>query len=185
MSSINVQNLTPYIVTLDRNSPSVSYDVLKNSGVVGLMIEIGYLFTPITHLKQGTLHNPKLMSQINFAKENSLDYGFIYYGRAQTKDDVKAEVADMSAIIRLNYAKLGIWIKPDSTVTDALLDVYYDELEKLHVTDRVGLYCERSYLNKIKWSKHYLNWYLWLIEPVKNISELDELLTPEFFDVEL
>lgn len=177
--------LTPYIITLDRNSPVVDLNVMKQHGVVGALIEIGFLYAPVTHEKKGTLHNPQLMKQINAVKDAGLDFGLFYYARARSSAEVHSEVSDMSSIIQLNYATLGIWLKPDSNVSDRLLDVYYDELGKLGVTSRIGLYCEKSYLSKINWNRHYFEWYLWLIDPVQNLSELDGILDPEFFNIEV
>ena len=191
MIDINVRKLKPYLITLDENSPEVDMKSMKDSGVVGALICAGHLFTA-NHVrldvKANWFRNPKMTSQIKLAKEFDLDFGLYFYARAQSKYNVEDEIKGISNIIRNNYASLGVWLVPDLTanksINDSLLDTYYKELQKLGVTERVGIYCTRSFLSKITWTNHCNRWYLWLVEHVDDMSVLDTVLDPEFFNVE-
>ncbi len=193
MPNIDVSKLTPYVITLDRNSPKVDIGVMKNHGVVGALIEAGYLFTA-THTRLSTntdwYRNPHLIDQIKAVEEQDLDYGLYFYARARNSSEVNEEIDGISVIIRNHYLKLGVWIVPNLTnnisTNDALLDLYYKKLSEFGISGRIGLYCNRDFLkNKITWSRHYLKWYLWLVDHVDDVSTLDKLLTPEVFDVEI
>lgn len=188
--SISVSSLTPYVITLDNNSQFVDLSVIKQHGVVGAFIDAGHLFTP-THIKLNSntdwVRNPYMTSQIQAVKDADLKLGLFFHARATNIVQVKEEINGVDNIIRNNYVDFGVWLVPELTLdtetNDLLLDTYYTELSKLGVTERIGLYCTRSFLNQITWKHHCVNWYLWLVDHVNDVSVLDELLDPEFFDV--
>ena len=46
---------------------------------------------------------------------------------------------------------------------------------------RIGFYATKSELSKIEWSKYYNDWYLLWNNHIKDLSEIETLLTPQFF----
>lgn len=190
--SIDASKLTPYVITLDSNSPSVDLSVLKQHGVVGAFVDAGHLFTSNhTKLDINTdwFRNKNMSEQIKAVKNANLKLGLFFYARATTQTQVKEEINGVDNIIRNNFVDLGVWLVPNLTnsigTNDMLLNTYYSELSKLGVTDKIGLYCTRSFLKQITWSRHCINWYLWLVDHVSDTSVLDELLDPDFFNVEV
>lgn len=190
--NIDASKLTPYIITLDNSSPAVDLSELKKIGVVGAFVDAGYLYTQ-THtrlaLNSNWIRNKSMTDQIKAVKAADLKLGLFFYARASTIAQVKEEIDGVDNIIRNNYVDLGVWLVPsltsDIATNDRLLNAYYSELSKLGVTDRIGLYCNKYFLKQITWKDQCLNWYLWLVDHVNDISVLGGLLDPEFFNVEV
>lgn len=181
---VDYTKLTPYVVTVDRNVGTIDYGRLKNIRVSGVVLEAGYLYDNI-HLQVSSFMNPKLQAQIQAVENADLSYGFFFYGRARNTDEAALEIKELSTIVRVHPPKLGIWIVLNlvrsQEVNNMIVDRYYDELVKLGFQNQVGFYVTPSQLKMVDWSKYQETWFLWLVDSVESTSELDTLLTPDFF----
>lgn len=183
ISQINEEVLDPYIITLDRNSPAVNLTRLKDIGVVGAMLEAGYLFNSIH--SRVRFQNPKLEAQVQACIEADIPYAMYFDARARNVAEAKEEMYQLSFPIRIYPPALGVWAHlclPGSTVTNnRIIDAYAAELTRLGLKGRMGFYVTRNELKQISWDKYYEEWYLWLNDHIDDISQLDQLLTPQFF----
>ena len=185
-SMLNPSTVTPYIVTLDRNSEIPNFRELKSIGVSGALIEAGYLYS-INHIKQPSFDNPKLRKQIKSVKESELKLAFFFYGRAHTTLQVKQEVDELNRILRNNSPDFGVWVRPEMnqslSMNDKLIDEYYNRLSDIGLKGKVGLYATPAQLIRITWEQHYEKWFLWLDKHVNNSDELTSTVDNSFFVV--
>lgn len=178
---------TPYIVTVSRStSDSFSYADLKQNQVSGVILEAGYMFDEI-HIKQQHFENPRLRYQMTNVQNCGLPHGFYMIGRARTVAEAKDEMYWFSFPIRRYPPSLGVWIQLDLSGTKSennkIIDEYYKCLYRLGFRNKMGFIADRGHLKKIDWDKYQDFWYLWLIQHVKDLSELENAETPEFFDL--
>ena len=182
-SQINEDALNPYIITLDRNSPSVDYQRLQGIGVLGSMIEAGYLYNSIH--KEVTFKSPKLESQVEACISSNIPYAFYFDAKARSVAEAKKEMYQLSFIVRVYPPALGVWAHlclPGSTNTNnSIINEYTEELTRLGLKGKIGFYVTRSELKQITWSKYQDDWYLWLVDRVSSLEDFDGLLTPQFF----
>lgn len=183
-STINYEVLDPYLITLDRTSPdSINFSRLKDIGVVGVLIEAGYLYNSIHN--EVTFNSPKLQSQVQACIEADLPFGLYFDAKARNTTEAKNEMYRLSFPIRLYPPALGLWIHPllsGSKVTNSnIIDIYYEELTRLGLQDKVGFYCTRTELKTIDWDKYQDTWYLWLNDHIDTVSDIETLLVPQFF----
>ena len=180
---IDYTKLSSYIVTVDRNTVNTNYNALKNIGMVGIMIEAGRLYSS-SHT-QLNYRNPKLDDQARAASKFNVPFALYSEVRAQSIDEAKKELYELSFCIKKYPPLLGVWLKlfltKAKSINNSILDTYYNELVKLGLKDRIGLYVTESQLNQIDWTKYQNKWYLWLNRHVKSLDEINQLLTPEFF----
>ena len=176
--------IDPYIVTVHRITKLLDFSKFKENRIIGVVIEAGYLFNEI-HLKADTYVSPMLDKQVQAAKEAELPYGLYATVRARSVPEAREELKWLRIYIQKYVPPLGVWLNLDlannTTVNDMIIDTYRDILVKSGLKGKIGLYCNRAQLSKVTWSiwkEHYL---LWLIDHVKDTSELDTILTPEFF----
>lgn len=182
------EDFTPYAITLSRSSPTVNYTALRRIGVSIAVFEAGYLFDSI-HIKQNRYRNPHLSKQIELAQENNIPFGLYAEVRARTISEAKQELKELALVVRRYSPQVGVWLKlffnNSRTTNNQILNTYYTYLtEKLGLKDQLGLYVTRSQLSRITWDDYYEKFYLWLIDHVSSIDNLDELLTPQFFMTE-
>lgn len=180
----SLEEFTPYAITVDRYAPTLNYKSLRNIGVTAAVFEAGYLYDSI-HIRQSRYKNPQLDSQIQHAIDNNVAYGLYADVRAKNVDEAKEELRELALVVRRHSPQIGLWLRllfnnPVAT-NNKILDKYYSTLLNMGFKDQLGLYVTRSQLNKITWDNYYENWYLWLIDPISNLSAMDELLTPAFF----
>lgn len=180
----SLEEFTPYAITVDRYAPTLNYKALRNIGVTAAVFEAGYLYDSI-HIRQSRYKNPQLDSQIQHAIDNNVAYGLYADVRAKNVDEAKEELRELALVVRRHSPQIGLWLRllfnnPVAT-NNKILDKYYGTLLNMGFKDQLGLYVTRSQLNKITWDNYYENWYLWLIDPISNLSAMDELLTPAFF----
>lgn len=183
--TLDYSNITPYIITVDRKSPNVDYTAMKNLGVIGVMIEAGYLYD--TAHMETTFRNPELKSQAAAANKAGLNFALYGTMRAHNIEEAKKEMYHLSFAIRTFAPKLGVWLTlnlvKSKTINNQILETYYKELVRLGLKDRIGLYVNRTQLNQIDWSSYCNDWYLWIDDHIDSFSNLGEILTPQFFVV--
>lgn len=186
---IDYTKISPYILTLDRNSTTkLDYQNLKTSHrVIGVILEAGYLYTS-SH-KEVTFRNPLLYEQIPPIENAELPYGYYMIGRARTLSEVENELYWLSFIINKYPPKLGVWLKLDldkkrKSHNNSIIATYEEGLIKLGLKGKIGLMLRREQLKLFSWSSYQDSWYLWLIEHIKDTKELDSLIDPKFFDTD-
>jgi hypothetical protein len=189
MTSFNYTLLKPYVITLTRNSPSVNYDAMKKTGVSGVVVEAGYLYTATDHKVVSTFRNPSAYDQTQSALDATLSTGWLMYGRAKTVVEASAEIYQLSFLIRKYPPMIGVWIDLGITgqsrpANDMILDRYRDELVKLGLSNRIGIRATKETIKKITWSDKQHDWKLWLVDHVAKLDEINQLLDPTFFDME-
>jgi hypothetical protein len=174
-----------YVVSVDRNTKNINAEKLKALQIIGMFIEAGYLYD-VAHVEQDTYVSPKLDSQVNLAKKNNIAYGMYAVVRSRTTQEAAEELKWLRIYIQKYVPTLGCWLKlelSNSTATnDQIIAKYKDILERSGLKGKIGFYVTRKQLSKITWSKWQNDFLLWLVDPVDNISEIDQILTPRFFD---
>lgn len=182
---IDYKNFTPYLVTIDRNSPNINYTSLTNMGVVGVMIEAGYLYD-VSGLEVYNYRNPKLAAQITAAEKAKMSYALFSITRAKTIEAANKEIYQLSLCIRKYPPQLGFWLRlgltKSQSINNQIVNMYYDALVKLGLKNRVGIYTTETQLTQIDWGKHRDNWYLWLDNHVTAVSDIGTLVMPNFFE---
>ena len=182
-SLINYEALDPYVVTIDRNTESVNYASLKETGVSGVLIEAGRLYDS-TH-KEQNYRNPRLDAQAHAASDADVPFGLYTDVRARSVDEAKKELYELSFCVRRYPPALGVWLRlnlvKSRSQNNKIIDTYYTELVKLGLKGKIGFYANESQLSKIDWKKYSEDWYLWLDKHVSKIGDIDQLLTPDFF----
>lgn len=185
--TVDHMKLNPYIISIPKSDLKVDYDALKKARVVGVTFEAGYTYTPISH-KETTFKQPNLDRQVSAAMAADMPFGFTMIGRARTDDEAKKEMYDLSFIVKKYPPKLGVWIDIDfiqsATSNNRIMERYQRELIRLGLKQKMGAYVSEKQLKTIDWKKFQDEWYLWIKKPVDDLSELSQLLTPEFFDMD-
>lgn len=184
---VNYQDLNPYIVTLTRNTHNLNdkeWQKLKDARVCGALVEAGYLYDA-AH-REVEYRNPKLRSHIESLQQTKLPWGLYSELRAKNTSEAMKEIEEIQPCVRLYPPELGLWLQCTFTssvsVNDKILQTYYDELERLGLKNKIGIICTKKQLDDISWEKKWSDHYcLWLVEHVKDTSELETLLTPTFF----
>lgn len=182
---IDIDSFDPYVATIDRNTSFVNYNSLKNLGVIGVVAEAGYLYNAV-HEKV-RYQSPRLSAQIDAIEAANLPYGLYATAKARSVLEAKEELQELSLIIQTYPPQLGMWLKlsltSNRTINDNIIDTYYNRFVELGLKDQVGFYANRTQLNQITWSEYQSDWYLWLDDHVTSFTDLNQLLTPEFFDL--
>lgn len=185
--AINVDwtTFTPYIATIDRMSKDIDIDKLKEIKVVALLIEGGYLYDK-SHMVVARYRNPKIDEQVKLAKDAEMPYALYFDIRARNVDEAKAELQELQFIIQKYTPPLGCWLtfafkEEDKTMNDSIIKTYKERLTKLGLVGKMGFYVDRDQLATISWDDWKEDFYWWMVEHVEEISEVEQLLYPEFF----
>ena len=180
---INYDYLDPYIITIGRNTGKLDYKGLKEYGVVGELIEAGRLYDDVH--QEVYFRNPKLEQQCQEASDQDLPFGLYMDARARSVQEAEKELYQLSFCIREYPPALGMWFHLQLIMSvetnNKIIDRYYKEMVRLGLKDHIGFYVTRDELKQITWEDYYEDWYLWLVDYVQNIDELDQLMTPQFF----
>ncbi len=175
-----------YMTTLDRTSKKVDYEALKEEGVIGSLIEAGYMYDT-SHMVMNTFVSPTLEAQVKAAKEADIPYGLFTYTRARSITEANLELKWLRIYIQKYTPSLGVWLKlelvNDKDINDMIVGRYKTLLEASGLKGRMGFYVTRDQLSRISWDKWQDDFLLWLVDHVDNVSELDTLLDPTFFDL--
>ena len=184
---VDYTQLNPYVVTLDRNSPDTfQYDALKPEGVVGVIIEGGFLYDSI-HTKV-KFRQPKFKQQLESVKRCNLDYGFFFTIRSRNLSEASSEMNEIRFLLRSNPCKLGVWLKLEFStnqvdINNSIIDYFQKQLILLGFISKIGFYVERKDLNTFTWSKYSSMWLLWVIDHVQDESDIKRVLDSSFFNV--
>lgn len=184
---VNYEDLNPYIVTLTRKTHIIKdteWDKLKDARVCGALIETGRLYDD-AH-RQVDFRNPRLKIHVESLQKAKLPWGLYIEMRAKNTAEADKEIEELQPCVRLYPPELGLWLQCTFTksvsVNDKILQRYYDELERLGLKNKIGIICTKKDLDLVSWEKKWSDYYcLWLVEHVKDTSELETLLTPTFF----
>ena len=180
---IDYDYLDPYIITIGRNTGKLDYKGLKEYGVVGELIEAGRLYDDVH--QEVYFRNPKLEQQCQEASDQDLPFGLYMDARARSVQEAEKELYQLSFCIREYPPALGMWFHLQLIMSvetnNKIIDRYYKEMVRLGLKDHIGFYVTRDELKQITWEDYYEDWYLWLVDYVQNIDELDQLMTPQFF----
>ena len=134
-----------------------------------------------------TYVNPKLDAQIKSAKSAEIPYGLVPIVRARNVQEAMEELRWLRIYIQKYVPPLGVWLRLDLVgsvaMNDMIVEAYQDILWRSGLKGKVGFYVTRDQLSKISWDKWQETFYLWLIEHISDMSEMNQLLTPEFFDL--
>lgn len=183
---INVKALTPYVVTINRDTKSPDYKKLKEFGVVAVIVEGGRLYD-VTHSKV-KYRNPNLAKQVAEIEKNGLHYGMYVDVYARSVAEADAELYQLRSLLRKFIPVLGIWLRLHFTtpqvVNDSILSKYITSLIEWGWDGKIGIYATPDQISKISWKSKWCNYtFLWLDNHLKSLDSLNELLTPSFFSV--
>lgn len=177
----------PYMITLTRQSKDVPYSKLKENNISGALLEAGYLYNASGN-EVNIFESPELYKQVAKLKKQNIPFGMFMYARAKTIDEASAEIYQFSFPLRRYTPELGVWLQlelgKNKKTNSKILDKYKLALTRLGYGQRCGIICDRETLEKnIDWTTYQEEFYLWLVDHVKDTSEFTKLLDPEFFDV--
>lgn len=185
---IDYTQFNPYIVTIDRTtSTAVRWDSLIDEGIIGALVEAGILYSQ-TGSELYNFENNQIPNQIKNLEDADIPFGLYMTCRARNVEQAKEEMYRFSFVIRRYPPKLGVWLNlqlgGSKTRNDEIIDRYEKDLVRLGLTSKIGFYIDESMLERFSWDKYQERWYLWIIKHVDDLSELDTLLDPEFFDMD-
>lgn len=186
MDTINYREYNPYLVTLTRNS-NIKYDAFKGSGVIGAMVEAGYYFES-NRRKAYKFDNQNLSAQIKNLDKVELPYGLFTYARARTSKEAKEEMYWFSFPVRRYTPTLGVWLQlelgKDKNSNKFVIERYRDDLWRLGFKGKIGLIATPYQLSLIDWDSYKDDFFLWSIDHISDLDDLNQLLDPSFFDMD-
>lgn len=184
--TINWETFNPYLVTLSRDSKP-KYNTLKDAKVLGALVEAGYRYQT-NHTKTSKFDNPNLETQIKEIEKLGLTYGLYTICRARNSVEAQEEMYYFSFPVRRHPPAMGVWLQLDfgtnKNTNNNLLRRYKSDLTRLGFKGKMGIICTRSTIERIDWDSYQDDFYLWLVDHIDDTTELDQLLDPEFFDVD-
>lgn len=186
---LDPSKLRPYVLIIDRNT-TTNYNYLDlkfNKGVSGVLIEAGYLYDS-DGSKVEKFRSPKCYNQVEAVKSSNLPWGFTMRSTARTAAKSRLEIEELAYIVRKYPPYLGVWIDVNAvnskSTNDTIITEYEKSLERLGLKNMIGLRVNVLSSKKFTWTKFQNAWFICVTAPVSNTSELNELLTPEFFDLD-
>lgn len=184
-SSINYSILNSRIVILNRESTDVNLSKVKDKRIIGAIIEAGYLYNSLH--RETDYRNPELDNQVRAASKNKLSFGLYTDVKARSVNEAQKEINELRLCVQVYPPALGVWLhlqlNKSKSENHKIVDLYYKELVKMGLKDKIGFYVTKSELSQIDWSKYYNSWYLLWNNHITNLAEIETLLTPEFFVV--
>lgn len=185
LSALPGIEIVPYMATIDRNTRSqIDYKALRALGVTGVCIEAGYLYDP-GHNQVADFTSPKFRNQVDAASAANMPFALYSTTRARSIEEAKLEIYYLSFCIRTAPPELGFWLKlrlSNSVATNNnILTVYYEELTRLGLKDKIGLYVTKAELTQITWDIQSQYWWLWIDSHLPAVGAMGELLTPHTF----
>ena len=185
LSNTNYLYMNPYVVTLMRYS-NIDFSALVDTRIDGGIIEAGYLFDNLGN-RVKNFRNPNVYNQVEGFKNLNKSYGYYMPCRAKSVRDAKDEIYELSFIVRKYPPIIGVWLKLELTnsidVNDNLLEVYKNQLYRLGLYGKIGLYVDYNALSKITWAKFCNEFALWIISHIDNLSNLDKISDNSFYKI--
>lgn len=182
---VDTDDLKPYMITIDRKTSKLDYTKLKESGVVGAIVEAGCLYD-VSHMERN-YRNPKLDSQLKGLASNGIPFGLYTTVCARSVEEAEKEMTGLRFCIYQYPPVLGVWLKlnlvKSNLINNKIIDTYYEALVKLGLQDRVGIYATKEQLDKIDWQGYSDKFYLWWDNHVQDLQVISGLLTPSMFIV--
>lgn len=182
----NYKEIKCYMSTLDRTSKNVDYEALKDIGLIGTLLEAGYLYDS-SHMEVEHFLNPKLAEQVEAAKKAEVQYGFYTVVRSRNVQEANLELKWYRIYLQKYTPTLGAWLKlelsSNKAMNDLIIGRYHTLLTASGYTGKMGLYATRQQLKLISWDKWQEDFSLWLIDHVDDLSEIEQILDPTFFDL--
>ena len=164
-----------------------NYKSFKDGKVFAALIEGGMYFAG-NNSTFATFENPMLKSQITAVTELQLPYGLYTVCRARNVEEARREMYQFSFPVRKYVPKMGVWLQLDlrnsKFINNILIDYYKKELITLGYKYKMGIICTRDMLKNIDWDTYQEDFLLWLVDHIDNVSEIDKLLDPQFFDTD-
>lgn len=183
---LDYTEIRSYMITLDRTSKNVDYDALRGIGVIGVLIEAGYLFDK-SHVEVQSFRSPALEVQALAAQQGDMPYGLWTYVRARSIAEANQELKWLRIYIQKFTPALGVWLKLDmaapKAINDMIIGRYKELLEASGLKGKMGFYVTREQLEQVSWDKWQDDYSLWLIDHVADITDIEKLLDPTFFDL--
>ena len=185
--NLNPTNFNPFIAVFDR-SADVNYKALNDLRVIGAIIEAGYRFD--SNGKRTTkFDNPNIAEQIKQLEKYEIPYGMYTIGRAKNATDAETEISYFKYQMYRHPPKLGAWINivnlnNSKKINDVVMTQYNKSLTNLGFRGKMGIMCTRKDLEKISWDKWQDEFFLYLIDHLKELDEINNLLDPALFDTD-
>lgn len=180
------KEIKSYMITLDRQSKNVDYEALRGIGVIGTLLEAGYLYDS-SHMEVSSFVSPALDKQVSAAKKSDMPYAFYTYVRSRNINEANLELKWLRIYIQKYTPTIGVWLKLEFTnnvaMNDMIVGRYKTLLEASGLKGKIGFYVTRDQLSRITWSKWQEDFLLWLVDHVDNVSEIEQILDPTFFDL--
>ena len=185
--NINWDYLNYMIISIGRNTNTVpNYESLKQNNVAGVIIEAGYLYDSVH--REVSYRNPKLDSQCRRASQYDMPFGLYCDSKARSVEEAKKELYQLSFCIRKYPPAIGMWVHfqlvKSKSINDSIINHYRDTLVRLGLKNQIGIIANDSELQTFSWKeKHSKDWALWWVNRIQSVSEITQLLTPQFFVV--
>jgi hypothetical protein len=180
------QEIKCYMITLSRNAKSIDFESMKDLGVIGSAIEVGYLYDG-SHMEVSYFMNPNLPEQVAMMKEANMSFAFYTIVRATNVKEANLELKWLRIYIQKYNPPLGVWLKLElnnnTAMNDMIVERYKTLLEASGLKGKIGFYVTREQLSRITWSKWQDDFLLWLVDHVDDTSEFEKILDPTFFDL--
>lgn len=187
---IDYTKINSYVITLSRNSSdSLDYSKLKSNGVVGAIIEGGYLYYPNSTIQVPVFQSPKFEKQKKSIEAQNLEWGFYFITRARTVAQAQSEMYEIRLMLNHYPCRFGIWLKLELpknqvNINNQIIEYFQYELIRLGFMSKIGFYTDKESLNNITWDKFKDRWLLWIIDHVEDVAKIQKLLVPHFFDMD-
>ena len=179
-------DFNPYIVMFNRDH-NPTYSKLSNNRVSGAIIEAGYRYSR-SHVRTSKFDNPNIEDQIKQLDKYKIPYGMYTVCRAQNAEEAHDEIKYFRYQLYRHPPKLGAWLvlELDNTKgkNNNLLRIYKEDLAELGLSGSSGIICTRGFLEKFTWKDFQDSFYLYLVDHIKDLTDVDELLDPKLFDTD-
>lgn len=188
--NVDISNLSPFVVTASPNVIKINYDMLKQMQVSGMMFEAGYLYNSSHSVVP--YRNKNLMKQVKDCNKAGLRFALYTIVRSRTIDEAREECKQLYFTVSKYPPGMGIWLKLEFSKSQTksrnhdILDLYLEKLQEWGLDEGCGLYCTRDQLDLINWSKYkdkFLLWYINMFTSDNQFDQVQQIITPEFFQV--
>lgn len=179
------EEVYPYVITIDEQTPELDVDKLKAADVIGVCIDMGSYFNA-SHTVSSVFRSSKLEEQYNQFYNANMAVGLCTTIRARNEEEVLSELKEIRLAVLKYPPNMGLWLIPIFTssskeTNNKLIDTYYKTLYKLGFNDQVGFYCKKDQMEKFDWENYQEKWYWWMDRHISDVSKIHNMPTPKFF----